>query len=89
MARKHGKVKRIPGADPRKEMSGILRNRVSKTNKKEFDNEKRVKELTSRGYGQEAVAGMMGIPEKDVEKMRDHKIEGRNGKPMMTRDGEL
>lgn len=56
-----------------KAISKYKRAQVSKENKKEYDNEKRVKELTRRGYNEAAVAGMMQISEKEVRNMRDHK----------------
>jgi len=42
---------------------------VSSENKQEYLNERRAKELTKRGFNQEAVAGMMNMSEKEATSM--------------------
>ncbi len=57
----------------REEQSLAMRSRIKKENKKEYDNEKRVKELTRRGFNEGAISGMMEIPESHVRKMKKHR----------------
>lgn len=59
------------------------RARINKENIKEYDNEKRAKELASRGFNQELISGMMMIPEHKIHKMINHKTKE------IIRDGEL
>ena len=59
------------------------RARVCKDNRKEYDNEKRAKELSARGFNQEAIAGMMEIKEHEVVKLVKHQTKA------IIRDGEL
>jgi hypothetical protein len=77
--------------DPIKEMSRICRNRVSKENRQEYDNEKRAKELNRRGYHQGQIAAMMGMGEGEVRRMVDHKTDRRRSRTgqSMYLDGDL
>ena len=60
------------------------RQTVSKTHRQEYDNEKRAKELKRKGFNQEAIGGMMEIPEHHVVKMLRHDARGE-----MHLDGQL
>lgn len=57
--------------------------KISKQNRQEFGNEKRVKELAKRGFNHAAIAGMMEIPEHHAKRMIKHKASD------ITLDGKL
>jgi len=64
---------------------------ISKENRGEWRNEKRVKELAKKGYGVGNIAAMMftkdnNIRERHVEKMLKHKIVNKRD---MVLDGQL
>lgn len=81
------RVQRMVG-DPTQEMAAICRRRVSNENRQEFDNEKRAKELSRRGYDPGQIGAMMQVSSREAEKMIQHKTDGRKG-PNMVLDGNL
>lgn len=59
----------------RRDISLAKRAGISRQNKGEYDNEKRAKELSRRGFNQEAIAGMMQVSEHEAIRMVDHRTK--------------
>ena len=56
-------------------LSPRQRGKISRENQQEYDNEKRAKELSRRGFNEEAIGGMMMIPERHARKMVKHRTD--------------
>ena len=59
--------------------------RIIRENVKEYQNERRAKELSRRGYDPGQISAMMQIPVHHVEKMKRHSVDSKE----MKVDGKL
>ena len=71
---------RIPGVPEGAKVYQITsQNLISKENKTHWQNEKRIKELSRRGYNPDQIKGMMDSPRdkfstRKIEKLKKHKV---------------